>query len=151
MDAIESLASRVEEFDVAQVPVGKSALLLTGLGLNEALVPVVSALLRGIPLSSLISGGGLAFLARLGPVKRILGPTMSNVLMATAIAVGIDNEIDMTGKVRALVSSIVPGAGAATSGVPAQTAGAESSPAVGLGQAEALTEQERRILSSLRT
>lgn len=149
MDAVESLAAKVDRFEVAQIPVGKAALLLTGLGLNQALVPVLAGLLKGIPLSSLISGGGLAVLARLGIVKRVIGPTMSNVLMATAIAVGVDQEVDLSGKVQALVSRIIPGA--VTAGVPATTAGVEgSSTPTALGQAPALTEQERRILSSLR-
>jgi len=149
MEAIERIAGKVGAFKVADVPVGQAALLLTGLGLSEGLLPLLTPMLK----QPVLSGAALAVIARLPIVKRILGTTISDVLMATAMAVGLDQQINIRGRMQGYVASLV-GRITPTAGISAKTAGTggagKASPILGENNERMLTEQERRMLSALR-
>ncbi len=145
MNGLERIASRVKETKIFGVPVGDALLLLIGLGVNEVLVPTLGSLIR-LPNLPAVTGAGIGVIAKLPVVERFLGPTMGNVLSATALATGLDHQIGVKAKVQSLISRILP-AGTATAG--AITSGVSTSQAVSLGQAE-VSEQERRILETLK-
>jgi len=146
MKAIESGVSRIGKIKVANVPLGQSILLLAGLGISEALVPLLTPFLK-IPA---LSGGALSVIVKLPMVSRIIGPTLSDVLSATSIAVGLDQTLRIRERAQSLVSGLVGRLGVKTAGVRAALAG--PAPArVSLGQDfGAVSEQERRILGTFR-
>lgn len=143
MEAIERMSARIKDIKLAGVPVGDALLILVGLGINDALVPAATRLVR----APIISGGLIAFLSKLPMIERFIGPTLASVISATAVATGIEDQIALRGRTHAIVSSLV-GRVAPIAGI-AKTAGASPSPApVSLGQV--ISEQERRILESLK-
>jgi len=146
MKAIESGVSRIGKIKVANVPLGQSILLLAGLGISEALVPLLTPFLK-IPA---LSGGALSVIVKLPMVSRIIGPTLSDVLSATSIAVGLDQTLRIRERAQGLVSGLVGRLGVKTAG--ARVALASPAPArVSLGQDfGAVSEQERRILGTFR-
>ena len=147
MNTLERISSRIQDVKVFNVPIGDAILLLAGLGINDALVPAISKFIPIPNLSAVIGGSAIGAISKLPAVERILGPTMSNVISATAVATGLDYQIGIRDKVRNLVSSITGGktTTVSTGGISA----IESSPAVSLGQAD-ISEQERRILATMR-
>lgn len=143
MEALERLSSRIGEIKVGNVAVGQSFLLLAGLGINDALVPLLSAYLK-VPA---LSGAILSVIASLPAVRRIVGPTLSDVLSATAIAVGLNEQFQIRERTQSFVSGILGRLAPKTAGT-SELAGTES---VSLGQNESLlTEQERRILATMK-
>jgi len=113
------------------------------LGVNEAIVPTVARLIRLSNLPSVV-GAGLGIIAKMPAVERFLGPTLANVLSATAIAEGIDEQFNIRARAEATLSRLLPG-GVATAGV--ETSGVAE--VAKLGQVE-ISEQERRIVSAIR-
>jgi hypothetical protein len=144
MEAIERGVSRIGEIKVMNIPVGQAILLLAGLGINDALVPVVTNFLKFPALS----GAALSIVTKLPFVSRFLGPTLSDVLSATAITVGIDEQFAIRRRVKNLVSGLTSRVGVRTSGV--ELEGTPSTPSrVSLGQDFGpISEQERRILAT---
>ncbi len=140
---LERFTSTIKNLKIANIPVGDAILLLIGLGVNEAIVPTVARLIRLGNLPSVV-GAGLGIIAKMPAVERFLGPTLANVLSATAIAEGIDEQFNVRAKTEAVLSKFLPG-GVATAGV--ETSGVEET--AKLGQAE-VSEQERRIVSAFR-
>jgi len=140
--SLERITSRVKETKVLGVPIGDAMLLLIGLGVSEAIVPVLTRFVK-FPI---ISGAGIGVIAKLPAIERLLGPTAANVISATALATGLDHQIALRDKIQTIVSSIVgkispvATSGAITSGV---------TQPISLGQAD-VSEQERRILETLR-
>jgi len=113
------------------------------LGINDALVPLLSAYLK-VPA---LSGAILSVIASLPAVRRIVGPTLSDVLSATAIAVGLNEQFQIRERTQSFVSGILGRLAPKTAGT-SELAGTES---VSLGQNESLlTEQERRILATMK-
>lgn len=152
MAAIENIASRIKGVKVAKIPIGQAALLLAGLGISDVLVGSISGITK---MPGLISGPALAILLQLGAVKKLVGSTMADVLAATAVAVGIDQQIALREKTSALVGRIVPGraplAGLKSrlSSAPRVVPSPKTSTALGQVPEELLSEQERRIISTL--
>ena len=148
MRAIESGVSRIGKIKVANVPLGQSILLLAGLGISEALVPLLTPLLK-IPA---LSGAALSVVVKLPVVSRLIGHTMSDVLSATSVAVGLDQTLRIRERAQGLVSSLVGRIGVRTQGARAALSGASPAPArVSLGQDFGpVSEQERRILGTFR-
>lgn len=145
MRAIESGVSRIGRIKVANVPVGQSILLLAGLGVSEALVPLLTPFLK-IPA---LSGGALSVIVKLPMVSRLIGPTLSDVLAATSIAVGLDQTLLIRDRAKNLVSGLVGRLGVKTAGVAALAGPAPAR--VSLGQDFGpVSEQERRILGTFR-
>ena len=146
MRAIESGVSRIGKIKVANIPLGQSILLLAGLGISEALVPLLTPYLK-IPV---LSGGALSVVAKLPIVSRLIGPTMSDVLSATSIAVGLDQTLRIRERAQGLVSGLVGKLGVRTKEVKAALAG-PAPERVSLGQDFGpVSEQERRILGTFR-
>lgn len=139
---LEKLVGKIKDTKFAGVPIGDALLLLVGLGINDALVPTLTRLVK-FPI---LSGASIAFLSKLPMSERFLGPTMANVISATAIAVGVEDTIALKARVQAFISSIT-GRIAPTAG--AITSGASSNTPVSLGQVN-ISEQERRILETLK-
>jgi len=151
MAIIESTAARIKRIEVAKIPLGQAALLLAGLGISDVLVGSISGITR---MPGVISGPALAVISQLSVVKKLIGSTMAGVLAATAVAVGIDQQIGLREKTSALVSRIVPGRAPLAglkSRLSAASSAAPSRPSAVLGQVpeELLSEQERRIISTL--
>ena len=146
MSAIEKGVSRVGKIKVANIPLGQSILLLAGLGISEALIPLLTPFLK-IPA---LSGGALSVVVKLPMVSRLIGPTMSDVLSATSIAVGLDQTLQIRERAKGLVSGLVGRLGVKTAKVKGTLAG--PAPArVSLGQDFGpVSEQERRILGTFR-
>jgi len=140
---LERLTSTIKNLKIANIPVGDALLLLIGLGVNEAIIPTISRLIRLGNLPSVV-GAGLGVVVKMPAVEKFLGPTLANVLSATAIAEGIDEQFNVRAKTEAVLSKFLPG-GVATAGV--ETSGIEE--VAKLGQAE-VSEQERRIVSAIR-
>ena len=153
MAVIESTVARIKRIEVAKIPLGQAALLLAGLGISDVLVGSITGITR---LPAMLSGPVLAIVSQLGAVKKIIGSTMADVLAATAVAVSIDQTIGLRDRTKALVGRIVPG-GAPLAGLRSRLAGISTSaaaaarPSASLGQLpeELLSEQERRIISTL--
>ena len=146
MNAIEKGVSKIGKIKVANVPLGQSILLLAGLGISEALVPLLTPFLK-VPA---LSGGALSVVVKLPIVSRLIGPTLSDVLSATSIAVGLDQTLNIRERAKGLVAGLVGRVGVKTQGVRAALAG--PAPArVSLGQDfGSVSEQERRILGTFR-
>ena len=146
MNAIEKGVSKIGKIKVANVPLGQSILLLAGLGISEALVPLLTPFLK-VPA---LSGGALSVVVKLPIVSRLIGPTLSDVLSATSIAVGLDQTLNIRERAKGLVAGLVGRVGVKTAGVRAALAG--PAPArVSLGQDfGSVSEQERRILGTFR-
>jgi len=146
MNAIEKGVSRIGKIKVANVPLGQSILLLAGLGISEALVPLLTPFLK-VPA---LSGGALSVVVKLPIVSRLIGPTLSDVLSATSIAVGLDQTLNIRARAQSFVAGLVGRVGVKTAGVKAALAG--PAPArVSLGQDfGSVSEQERRILGTFR-
>lgn len=152
MIGLQRVSEKIKKIKLAGIPVGNALLLLVGLGLNDALVPAASKILK----APILAGAGIAFLAKIKIVEKFLGPTLADVLSATAIATGIEDQISLRGRTHALVASLVgkisPTAGiSALKGTSASnSAAAPASPATTtLGQVD-ISEQESRILSTLK-
>lgn len=146
MAAIEKGISRIGKIKVANVPVGQSILLLAGLGMSEALVPLLTPFLK-IPA---LSGGALSVIVKLPMVSRLIGPTLSDVLSATSIAVGLDQTLNIRERAKGLVSGLVGRLGVKTAGARAALSG-PAPERVSLGQDFGpVSEQERRILGTFR-
>ena len=144
MNGLESISSRVKESKIFGIPIGDSLLLLIGLGINDALIPAVSRLIPIPQVSGLLGGAALGVVSKLPIVERFLGPTMANVISATAVAVGLDQQLAVRAKVQSLLSSVMP---VKTAGI--VTSEASQAVPVSLGQAD-VSEQERRILAGLK-
>jgi len=142
--SLENITAKVKAVKVAGIPLGDAILILFGLGLNDALIPVATRLVK-MPI---ISGGAIAVLSKLPVIERFLGSTMANVISATAVATGVDQQIALRARIHSLVSSLV-GRAAPTAGVSALAGPSKSSAPVSLGQAE-VSEPERRILEALK-
>lgn len=135
MDAIEKGARTVGGFEVLNIPVGQAILLLAGLGINDVLVPVLSKFLK-MPI---LSGAALSVISKLPVVENVIGKTLGDVLAATAIATGIDEQLAIRERTKAWVATLVSKASVVTSGAPA---------AVSTGRDTGLlNEYERRVLS----
>jgi len=154
MDAIEKALSRVGDVKVANIPIGQALLLLAGLGISDILVPIGSKFLK-VPM---LSGAVMSVLVKLPVVSRIIGRTLSDVLAATSIATGLDEQFAIRERARGLVGGLVSKIGINTAGVRSRLAGvktgaATAAPArVSLGQDFGLmSEPERRILATLKT
>ncbi|OQX87768.1 MAG: hypothetical protein B6D55_02345 [Candidatus Omnitrophica bacterium 4484_70.2] len=137
---LERLTSTVKNLRIADIPVGDAILLLIGLGVNEAVIPTIARLIRLGNLPSVV-GAGLGIVVKMPAVERFLGPTLANVLSATAIAEGIDQQFNVRARTESVLSKFLPGV--STSGI--ETSGIEE--VAKLGQAE-VSEQERRIVSA---
>jgi len=122
--SLENITAKVKAVKVAGIPLGDAILILFGLGLNDALIPVATRLVK-MPI---ISGGA---------------STLANVISATAVATGVDQQIALRARIHSLVTSLV-GRAAPTAGVSALAGPSKSSAPVSLGQAE-VSEPERRI------
>ena len=145
MRAIESGVSRIGKIKVANVPLGQSILLLAGLGISEALIPLLTPFLK-IPA---LSGGALSVVVKLPIVSRLIGPTLSDVLSATSIAVGLDQTLNIRERAKGLVSGLVGRVG--LKGARATALAGPAPARVSLGQDfGAVSEQERRILGTFR-
>ena len=140
---LENISAKVKNTKVFGVPIGDAILLLVGLGVSDALIPIVNKVAK-LPI---ISGAGLAALVKIPAVEKVLGPTMSNVLSATSIAVGTDEQFAVRGKVESLLSSVtgvVPGLAPST---PVHTSGIPES--ISTPVVNNMSEQERRILATM--
>lgn len=151
MQSLEKISEKIKNIKLAKIPLGEAILILLGLGVSDALIPATTRFVR----SPIISGGLVAFLAKMPIVERFLGSTFANVLAATAAATGIEDQIALRGRTHAMVSGLV-GRVAPMAGIVAPRATANmGSPApapvttASLGQVD-VSEQERRILSSLK-
>lgn len=145
MKAIESGVSRIGKIKVANIPLGQSILLLAGLGISEALIPLLTPFLK-VPA---LSGGALSVIVKLPMISRIIGPTLSDVLSATSIAVGLDQSLLIRERANRLVSGLVGKIGVKTAGIALRGTPTSSPARVSLGQDFGpISEQERRILST---
>ena len=144
MNALENISSKIKQTKIFGIPIGDSILLLIGLGVSDSLIPAVSRIIPIPQLSGILSGAAIGAVSKVPAVERLLGPTMANVISATAVAVGVDYQIGLKAEVQSLVSSVLP---VKTSGV--ITGGVSSAAPVSLGQAD-VSEQERRILETLK-
>ena len=145
MSAIEKGVSRVGKIKVANIPLGQSILLLAGLGISEALVTPLNTFLK-MPI---LSGAALSVVAKLPVVSRLIGPTLSDVLAATSIATGLDQQLQVRERSKNLVLGLLGKVGVKTAGVAALAGPAPAR--VSLGQDFGpVSEQERRILGTFR-
>jgi len=146
MNVIEKGVSKIGKIKVANVPLGQSILLLAGLGISEALVPLLTPFLK----VSALSGAALSVVVKLPMVSRLIGPTLSDVLSATSLAVGLDQTLNIRARAQSLVAGLVSKVGVSTAGVKTALAGTAPS-RVSLGQDfGSVSEQERRILGTFR-
>jgi len=146
MDAVETMAAKVKAIEVMNVPLGTSALLLVGLGLNDIAIPAIGALTKLPPIAV---GPAIAIVSQLPAVKKILGSTMAGVISATAVAMAIDQQLNIRGKTATLVSRLVGKILPPTE--TAGLAGASAPATVGqIAPEEFMSEQERRVLATLR-
>ena len=145
MSAIEKGVSRVGKIKVANIPLGQSILLLAGLGISEALVTPLNTFLK-MPI---LSGAALSVVAKLPVVSRLIGPTLSDVLAATSIATGLDQQLQVRERSKNLVLGLLGKVGVKTAKAAALAGPAPAR--VSLGQDFGpVSEQERRILGTFR-
>ena len=139
---LEDIAKRVGAVELYKIPVGKAILLLAGLGISETLIPTASALTRLPPIAT---GPALAIVSQLPITKRFLGDTMATVIATTAVAIAVDQQLNIRGRTAALVASITGRL------APAPTAGPAAPVAMGqVAPAALMSEQERRTMATLR-
>lgn len=147
MNAIEKGVSRIGDIKVAKIPLGQSILLLAGLGISEALLPPLTTFLK-MPV---LSGAALSIVVKLPMVSRLIGPTLSDVLAATSIATGLDQQLSIRARSKNLVSGLLGRVGVSTAGVELGAAARPAIKRVALGQDFGpVSEQERRILGTFR-
>ena len=148
MEIIEKGLSKVGKFEVVNIPVGQAVLLLAGLGLNDIMVPALTSFLK-MPI---LSGAAISVISKLPVVEKFIGPTLSDVLAATAIATGIDEQFQLRNRTKSMVSGLLSKVGVstvATTGV--NTQAAVSTRGVALGKDFGMmSEPERRILATMR-
>lgn len=144
MKAIENITGKVGDFKLMNIPLGQAMLLLAGLGLNDIMVPMLTNVLK-MPI---LSGAAISVVTKLPIVENFIGPTLADVLAATAIATGIDEQIQLRSRTKNLVAGLI-----GKIGVPVATAGVNLGAAprkVALGaDLGMVSEPERRILATM--
>lgn len=146
MNALEKGVSKIGRIKVANIPLGQSILLLAGLGISEALITPVNTFLK-MPV---LSGAALSVIVKLPMVSRLIGPTLSDVLAATSIATGLDQQLLIRSRAKNLVSGLLSKVGVSTAGVELGAV-RPAIKRVALGQDfGSVSEQERRILGTFR-
>lgn len=101
----------VAKFRVMNVPLGKAALYMAGLGLGEAIAAVGEGVLGGrgggIPIGALAAGGAASWASKnVGIVSRFFGDTGAEVLAVSTAAAPINRAVDVHGNVYRLVSAV---------------------------------------------
>lgn len=103
---------RIAAYRIAELPVGKAALYTAGFGLADALIAAVTRL----RVPAIAAGPVVAFGAiKLGPVRKFLGTTGSEILGITAVAVSVDQALRIRERIRGLMEKVtgrIPTAGA---------------------------------------
>ena len=100
---LEPLVRRVGEIEVANVPVGQGAILSFSIGLARGLSGIAAGLGLPAPAASAAvswAAGNLRF------ISNLLGPTLSKALSATAMAVAVNQVVDLQNMAYQLVQRV---------------------------------------------
>ncbi len=156
---IENAINTLNSFEVVGLPIGKAvgfslAVATTG-AINELLDKVLPA---NIPRMPILTSGLIAYLCTLPFVERFLGKSGSVMLSLGALFTGIEQQFDLSGKIKSAVSGltarITPPAvttpETSTVGYIPTASGIGTAGEIGIGQSEGISDVKSRLRMNMK-
>lgn len=141
--SIGGTIDRVAEMRVADMPVGKTLLILCAIGLGKGVTDIVFTRWPTLAkYAGVVGGGGLAFLAKkVGAVKGFLGDTGAELVAIGGLSAAVLSFYDIQGKVESTIAGL---------GMPKVTAKTSGAIAPSIGSPQVYESDVERRLAAIR-